>query len=47
MKSNPVRKTNVQGQLSLLPPSYDDFVPENHPMGIVIEIIDQILQLLH
>ncbi len=42
MKSNPVRKTNGQNQLSLLPPSSDDFVPENYPVGIVNEIIDQI-----
>ena len=42
MKSNPVWKTNHQSQLSLLPPSYDDFVPENHSVRIVNAIIDQI-----
>src|SRR5690606_29308082 len=29
-------------QLSLLPPSYDDFVPEHHPVRIVNSILDQI-----
>ena len=42
MKSNPVWKTNNQSQLSLLPPSYDDLVPRNHPVRIVNTILDQI-----
>tara|TARA_Y100000780_G_scaffold212443_1_gene212711 strand:+ start:32150 stop:32926 length:777 start_codon:yes stop_codon:yes gene_type:complete len=42
MKSNVIWKTNSQSQLSLLPPSYDDFVPEHHPVRIVNSILDQI-----
>ncbi|TQO36147.1 transposase [Arenibacter algicola] len=42
MKSNVVWKTNSQTQLSLLPPSYDDLVPENHPVRIVNIILDRI-----
>ena len=42
MKASPVWKTNNQSQLSLLPPSYDDFVPNNHPVRIVNTIIDKI-----
>lgn len=42
MKNKVVWKTNSQNQLSLLPPSYDDFVPDNHPVRIVNTIIDQI-----
>ncbi len=42
MKSNIVWKTNSQTQLSLLPPSYDDFVPEHHPVRIVNSILNQI-----
>ena len=42
MKSSPVWKTNRQSQLSLLPSSYDDFVPDNHPVRIVNTIINQI-----
>ena len=42
MKASPVWKTNNQSQLSLLPPSYDDFVPDNHPVRTVNTIIDQI-----
>ena len=42
MKSSPVWKTNHQSQLSLLPPSYDDFISENHPVRIVNGIINQI-----
>ena len=42
MKSAPVWKTNHQSQLSLLPPSYDDLVPSNHPVRIVNSILDQI-----
>ena len=42
MKAKPVWKTNHQSQLSLLPPSYDDFVPQNHPVRIVNAIVNQI-----
>lgn len=42
MSASPVWKTNNQSQLCLLPPSYDDFVPDNHPVRIVNIIIDQI-----
>lgn len=42
MKASPIWKTNNQSQLSLLPPSYDDFVPDNHPVRIVNTIINQI-----
>ena len=42
MKASPVWKTNNQSQLSLLPPSYDDLVPKNHPVRIVNTILDQI-----
>ena len=42
MKSNPVWKTNNQSQLSLLPPSYDDLVPSNHPVRLVNAILDRI-----
>nr|WP_321415809.1 hypothetical protein [uncultured Allomuricauda sp.] len=34
MSGKVVRKTNGQDQLSLLPPSYDDLVPKNRPVGI-------------
>jgi transposase len=42
MKASPVWKTNSQSQLSLLPPSYNDFVSENHPVRIINSIINQI-----
>ena len=42
MKAKPVWKTDHQSQLSLLPPSYDDFVPQNHPVRIVNSIVNQI-----
>lgn len=42
MKKRGVWKANHQDQLSLLPPSYDDLVPMNHPVRIVNTIIDQI-----
>ena len=42
MNTTPVWKTNNQSQLSLLPPSYDDFISDNHPVRIVNKIIDQI-----
>lgn len=37
-----VFKTYNQEQLSLLPPSYDDLVPVNHPVRVVNYIIDQL-----
>lgn len=42
MKTSPVWKTNHQSQLSLLPPSYDDFIPVNHPVRVVNTILDQV-----
>ena len=42
MNRTVVFKTNHQDQLSLLPPSYDDLVPTNHPVRIVNTIIDNI-----
>lgn len=42
MKKQQVWKTNHQDQLSLLPPSYDDLVPKNHPVRIVNSILDAI-----
>lgn len=42
MKRKVAWKTNSQAQLSLLPPSYDDLVPEHHPVRIVNNILDQI-----
>jgi len=42
MSRTVVFKTYSQDQLSLLPPSYDDLVPNNHPVRIVNTIIDQI-----
>jgi len=37
-----VFKTYDQDQLSLLPPSYDDLVPVNHPVRLVNTIIDHV-----
>ncbi len=42
MKVQPVWKTSHQFQLSLLPPSYDDFIPTNHPVRVVNSILDQV-----
>ncbi|MDR9458514.1 MAG: transposase, partial [Salegentibacter sp.] len=42
MSSKVVFKTYQQDQLSLLPPSYDDLVPKNHPVRIVNTIIEHI-----
>jgi len=42
MKSSVIYKTYNQSQLSLLPPSYDELVPSNHPVRIVNTIIDNI-----
>ena len=42
MNKKVVFKTYSQEQLSLLPPSYDDLVPVNHPVRIVNTIIDHL-----
>src|SRR5690606_5071436 len=42
MSRKVVFKTYDQDQLSLLPPSYDDLVPVNHPVRIVNMIIDNV-----
>ena len=42
MSKKVVFKTYDQEQLSLLPPSYDDLVPENHPVRTVNTIIDHL-----
>ena len=42
MSRKVVYKSYDQDQLSLLPPSYDDLVPSNHPVRIVNTILDQI-----
>jgi transposase len=42
MSKKVVFKTYNQDQLSLLPPSYDDLVPANHPVRIVNTIIDRL-----
>ncbi|CAN5319482.1 IS1182-like element ISBf5 family transposase [soil metagenome] len=42
MKRKVAWKTNNQNQLSLLPPSYDDLVPVNHPVRIINSILDQV-----
>ena len=42
MKKPQVWKINHQEQLSLLPPSYDELVPQNHPVRIVNTILDNI-----
>lgn len=42
MSRKVVWKTNDQDQLSLLPPSYDDLVPVNHPVRIVNSILEAI-----
>lgn len=41
-KSEPVFKRYDQNQLMLIPPSYDDLVPRNHPVRVVNEVIDRI-----
>jgi transposase len=41
-KGNPVFKRYVQNQPMLIPPSYDDLVPRNHPVRVVNEVIDRI-----
>ena len=42
MSKKVVFKTYDQDQLSLLPPSYDDLVPANHPVRIVNTIMDNV-----
>ena len=42
MSRSVVFKTYNQDQLSLLPPSYDDLVPKNHPVRIVDTIVDRL-----
>lgn len=42
MSRKVVFKTYNQEQLSLLPPSYDDLVPANHPVRVVNTIIDHL-----
>ena len=42
MSRKVVFKTYNQDQLSLLPASYDDLVPKNHPVRIVNTIIDHV-----
>lgn len=41
-KTKPVFKRYVQNQPMLIPPSYDDLVPRNHPVRVVNEVIDRI-----
>ena len=42
MKAKVIFKIYSQDQLSLLPPSYDDLVPKNHPVRIVNTIVDRL-----
>jgi len=42
MSKKVVFKPYVQNQPSLLPPSYEDLVPANHPVRVVNEIIERI-----
>jgi transposase len=42
MNKKPVFKHYDQSQPSLLPPSYEDLIPENHPVRTVNEIIERI-----
>ena len=42
MRKKVIFKTYHQDQLSLLPPSYDDLVPEHHPVRIVNTIVDHL-----
>jgi transposase len=41
-KAKPVFKRYVQNQPMLIPPSYDDLVPANHPVRVVNEVIERI-----
>ena len=42
MNRSVIFKTYNQDQLSLLPPSYDDLVPKNHPVRIINTIVDHL-----
>lgn len=42
MRKKVVFKTYSQDQMSLLPPSYNDLVPEHHSVRIVNTIIDNV-----
>ena len=42
MKKKVVFKHYDQNQLMLLPPSYDQLIPEKHPVRVVNEILDRI-----
>lgn len=42
MSRKVVFKTYHQNQLSLIPPSYDDLVPKNHPVRIINTIVDHL-----
>lgn len=42
MSRKVVFKTYHQKQLSLIPPSYDDLVPKNHPVRVVNTVIDHL-----
>ena len=41
-KAKPVFKRYDQNQPMLIPPSYDDLVPENHPVRVVNAVIERI-----
>lgn len=41
-KGKPVFKRYVQNQPMLLPPSYDELVPLNHPVRVVDEVVERI-----
>lgn len=41
-KGKPVFKRFVQNQPMLIPPSYDDLVPRNHPVRVVNEVVERI-----
>lgn len=41
-KGKPVFKRYEQNQPMLIPPSYEDLVPENHPVRVVNEVIERI-----
>ncbi|MEP6705787.1 MAG: transposase, partial [Acidobacteriota bacterium] len=41
-KAEPVFKRYDQNQLMLIPPSYEDLIPANHPVRVVNEVIERI-----
>lgn len=41
-KPEPVFKRYDQNQLMLIPPSYDELVPQNHPVRVVNDVIERI-----